>query len=144
MSGKLFSPMAMFIHTAHGTAESGHGEYRYELATLLSGCPIIRSADTGVAWAISWKDLVGMAKAAGIDDEWKPLGATADAPPPTAAQVQQLADAACEADMAREFTIHPEWAAAIRQAVDQLHGVALAAEAEYGYQVYDHDDDEVA
>lgn len=60
-------------------------------------------------------------------------------PPPTDAQVQQLADAACEADIAGAFASRPEWAADIRRAVDLLHGVATAAEAEYGYQVYAHD-----
>jgi len=60
---------------------------------------------------------------------------------PTAANVERLADAASVADIASEFAIRPEWAADICRAVDLLHGVAMAAEAEYGYQVYDHSDE---
>lgn len=63
----------MFLRRHVGEATSG--EIKYDMATTMSGNPIIESKQTGQYYVIDWQDLIDLAVAAGIDE---PLPVAAD------------------------------------------------------------------
>lgn len=57
------------------------------------------------------------------------------------ARIEQLSNLACDVDGLRaDFKTVPEWHAALTQAVDLLHGVAMEADEIYGLGLYDDDE----
>lgn len=69
MLGKVY-PKDELIHRMHiGSAE--HGDKAYELNTLMSGAPLVKSKQTGKLWTISWDELIKLAVGAGIDEPEK-------------------------------------------------------------------------
>lgn len=68
MAGKVYPKGTLFLSIEAGFA--GNGERNYQLLTSgSSGVPMIESEQTGKAWSISWKELLDLAIAAGIDSE---------------------------------------------------------------------------
>ena len=60
---------AFFLRQEAGAAEDDDGN-KYEMSVNMAGAtPMIMSQQTGYVFALSWKEILKMAIAAGIDDE---------------------------------------------------------------------------
>ena len=65
--GSLHGKDTMFFRVDAGEASDSTGR-KYELSTNVGGStPIVRSVKTGLWFALSWSDIIAMAKDAGID-----------------------------------------------------------------------------
>lgn len=73
MAGTIHPSGTLFFRSFCGSAKVGAREY--ELDTTIDGNPCIRSETTGKYFVVSWKDLLEMAVAAGIDELEAPHGA---------------------------------------------------------------------
>lgn len=61
--GPIVMTVAMaFLHGVHEDSSGG-----YELLTTHAGAPLVRSRKTGRSFALSWDEIIGMARAAGVD-----------------------------------------------------------------------------
>lgn len=68
MVGKIYPKGTLFLSIEAGSA--GNEERSYQLLTSgSSGVPMIESKQTGKVWSLSWKELLELAIAAGIDSE---------------------------------------------------------------------------
>lgn len=65
--GPIYDSNTMFLRFAAGTAEKDG--VTYELSHNVNGAPIIRNEKTGRWWAPTWRQLMAMALAAGLDEQ---------------------------------------------------------------------------
>lgn len=63
--GKIYPAKSMFLRTHIGTACDG--EKKFEMATSMTGAPILRSVKTGIWFLLSWEDIIEIAEKAGIE-----------------------------------------------------------------------------
>lgn len=67
--GTLSPPKTLFFRVDAGEAAERGGD-TYQLAIdVASNVPIIRNQRTGRWFSLSWRDIIGLAKTAGIDEE---------------------------------------------------------------------------
>lgn len=69
--GEIIPKGALVLRTHAGDVRGNDDELLYELTmNTMSGTPCIRSERTKKMFTLSWEDILGLAKAAGIDEEW--------------------------------------------------------------------------
>lgn len=65
--GTIHDKNTLFMRTECGEATDNTGG-NYELSTNFGGgLPIVRNSKTGKWFTLNWQDIIGLAKAAGID-----------------------------------------------------------------------------
>lgn len=65
--GRMYHPDTLFFRVDCGDASDSDG-HKYEMSVNVGGStPIIRNVKTGKWYCLSWKDIIGLAKANGID-----------------------------------------------------------------------------
>lgn len=69
--GQCFPKKVMFLRKDCGTATEGTDK-KYEMNTLMTGEPLIRSSKTGKFFLLSWRDIINLAELCGIDKEDAP------------------------------------------------------------------------
>lgn len=74
MVGKVYPKGTLFLSIEAGSAANEERSYQL-LTSGSSGVPMIESKQTGKTWSISWKELLDLAIAAGIDSEEQEDGA---------------------------------------------------------------------
>ena len=66
--GEIHPPESMFLRNVVGKGNKGENHYEMDTDTG-TGCPIVRSKQTGKWFTLSWTKIVNMAREAGIDEE---------------------------------------------------------------------------
>lgn len=77
--GTVFCASSLTLRVNYGNAEDQETGIVYELATSLSGLPIITSSHTGQKWNIGWHELIALAVKNGIDKPFADISEVAHA-----------------------------------------------------------------